>query len=77
MMSEARIAAGDTDAGLAERFDEEISAFNVAEAEIRRRGCDRVALSTRSFQGARSLRPLRHPPDEAARVRRFVYRRRG
>lgn len=29
-MSEVRITAGDTDAGLAERLDEEISAFNVA-----------------------------------------------
>jgi hypothetical protein len=75
MMSEVRIAVGDTDAGLAERLDEKISAFNVAEAEIRRRGCDRAALSTRSFQGASF--PLRHPPDEAARVRRFVYRRRS
>jgi hypothetical protein len=30
MMSEVRITAGDTHAGLAERLDEEISAFNVA-----------------------------------------------
>jgi hypothetical protein len=36
-MSEVRIAVGDADASL-------------AEAEIRRRGCDRVALNTHSFQ---------------------------
>jgi hypothetical protein len=30
MMSEVRITVGDTDAGLAERLDQEISAFNVA-----------------------------------------------
>jgi GNAT superfamily N-acetyltransferase len=104
MMNEVRFAVGDADAGLAERLDKEISAFNAtvtghhdgqmlsvavrgddgdlraglygwtwggcgyielfwvhddqrgfallaaAEAEIRRRGCDRVALSTHSFQ---------------------------
>jgi GNAT superfamily N-acetyltransferase len=108
MMSAVRFDIGDADAGLAERLDKEISAFNAAatghhdgrmlsvavrgdggdlraglygwtwggcgyidllwvrddqrghglgarllaaaEAEIRRRGCDRVALSTHSFQ---------------------------
>ncbi len=107
-MTEIRFAVGDADAGLAERLDKEISAFNAAvtghhdgrmlsvavrgdggdlraglygwtwggcgyidllwvradqrgaglgtrllaaaETEIRRRGCDRVALSTHSFQ---------------------------
>ena len=107
-MSEVRFVVGDADAGLAQRLDEEISAFNAAatghhdgrmlsvavrgdggdlraglygwtwggcgyidllwvrddqrghglgagllaaaEAEIQRRGCDRVALNTHSFQ---------------------------
>ncbi len=107
-MNEVRFAVGDADAGLAERLDKEISAFNAAvtgrhdgrmlsvavrgddgdlraglygwtwggcgyidllwvrddqrghglgarllaaaEAEIRRRSCDRVALSTHTFQ---------------------------
>jgi hypothetical protein len=38
-MSEVRFAAGDADAGLQERLDEEISAYNVAVTGTMRAAC--------------------------------------
>lgn len=62
-MGEVALVVSDAGDGLRERLDEEINSFNAAvtgwtdgrllataEEEIRRRGCDQVALSTHSFQ---------------------------